>query len=70
VVSARTRRVRSSFASAALANSASLQPATAAVPQRVVSFISVVGCGTLPSIGIRQNLRQVMESLTSLHKLS
>jgi len=70
VVSARTRLVRSSLASAALANSASLQPSTAAVPQRVVSFISVVGCGTLPSIGIRQNRRQVIESLTSLHKLS
>jgi len=53
-----------------LASSASLQPRTAAVPQRVVSFISVVGCGTFPSIGIRQNLRQVIESLTSLHKLS
>jgi len=62
--------VRSNFASAAFASSASLQPCTAAVPQRVVSFISVVGCGTFPSIGIRQNLRQVMESLTSLHKLS
>jgi len=41
-----------------------------AVPQRVVSFINVVGCPTFPSIGIRQNLRQVIESLTSLHKLS
>jgi len=29
------------------------------VPQRVVSFINVVGCGTFPSIGIRQNRRQV-----------
>lgn len=27
----------------------------AAVPQRVVSFINVVGCGTEPSGGIRQN---------------
>ncbi len=70
MVSARTRLVRSSLASAALASSASLQPCTAAVPQRVVSFINVVGCGTLPSIGIRQNRRQVIESLTSLHKLS
>jgi len=70
VVSARTRLVRSSLASAASASSASLQPSTATVPQRVVSFINVVGCGTLPSIGIRQNLRQVIESLTSLHKLS
>jgi hypothetical protein len=37
---------------------------------RVVSFINVVDCGTLPSIGIRQNLRYVIESLTSRHKLS
>src|ERR1019366_7218374 len=45
-------------------------PPTASMPQRVVSFINVVGCGTLPSIGIRQNRRQVIESLTSRHKLS
>ena len=70
MVSALTRLVRSSLASAALANSASLQPCTAAVPQRVVSFINVVGCATLPSIGIRQNRRHVIESLTSRHKLS
>jgi len=69
-VSARSREVRSSFASAALASSASLQPCTAAGPHRVVSFISVVGCGTLPSSGIRQNRRQGIESLTSAHKLS
>ena len=70
MVSARSRVVRSSFASAAFASSASLQPSTAAVPQRVVSFISVVGCGTVPSSGIRQNRRQVIESVTSAHKLS
>ena len=70
VVSARTRLVRSNFASAALVSSASLQPCTAVMPQRVVSFISVVGCGTFPSIGVRQNRRQVIESLTSLHRLS
>ena len=70
MVSARSRLVRSSLAWAAFASSASLQPSTAAVPQRVVSFINVVGCGTLPSIGIRQNRRQVIESLTSRHKLS
>jgi hypothetical protein len=33
----------------------------------VVSFINVVGCGTEPSSGIRQNLRHVSESLTSRH---
>ncbi len=70
VVSARNRVVRNSLAFAALASSASLQPSTAAVPQRVVSFINVVGCGTLPSMGIRQNRRQVIESLTSRHRLS
>jgi len=70
VVSTRTRLVRSSFASAALASSASLRPSTAAVPHRVVSFISVVGCGTDPSNGIRQNRRQVIESDTSRHRVS
>jgi hypothetical protein len=53
-----------------LASSASLHPSTAAVPHRVISFIGVVGCGTRPSIGIRQNRRQVIESETSAHKLS
>ena len=67
MVSARTRLVRNSFACAALANSASLSPSTAADPHRVVSFINVVGCGTAPSSGIRQNRRQVIESLTSRH---
>jgi hypothetical protein len=70
VVSARSRVVRSSLACAALASNASLQPSTAAVPQRVVSFISVVGCGTRPSSGTRQNRRQVIESATSRHRLS
>jgi hypothetical protein len=36
----------------------------------VVSYISVVGCGTRSSSGIRQNRRQEIESLTSAHKLS
>ena len=67
VVSARTRAVRSSLAPAALARSASFSPATAGSPHRVVSFINVVGCGTLPSSGIRQNRRQEIESLTSAH---
>jgi hypothetical protein len=67
VVSTRTRAQRSSFASAALASSASFNPATAADPYRVVSFISVVGCGTGWSSPIRQNCRQVIESDTSRH---
>jgi hypothetical protein len=70
VVSARSRVVRSSFACTALASSASLQPSTAALPQRVVSFINMVGCGTRPSIGIRQNRRQVIESATSRQRVS
>jgi hypothetical protein len=55
---------------AALASSASFSPATASSPHRVVSFISVVGYGTLASSGIRQNRRQEIESLTSAHRLS
>jgi len=70
VVSARSRDVRSSFASAALASSASLHAATATAPHLLVSFISVVGCGTLESSGIRQNRRQLIESLTSANKVS
>ena len=54
LVSARTRCVRSSLASAALASNASFNPSTAVAPQRVVSFINVVGCGTTPSSGIDQ----------------
>ena len=69
-MSARSRVVRSSFCPAALASSASFSPSTAALPHRVVSFISVVGCGTVPSSGIRQNRRQEIESLTSAHKVS
>ena len=70
MVSARSRVVRNGLACAAFASSASLHPSTAVVPHRVVSFINVVGCGTRPSIGIRQNRRQVIESETSAHKLS
>ena len=54
LVSARTRCVRSRLASAALASNASFNPSTAVTPQRVVSFINVVGCGTTPSSGINQ----------------
>jgi hypothetical protein len=50
-----------------LGQQASLSPFTAADPHRVVSFITVVGCGTAPSSGIRQNRRQVIESVTSRH---
>jgi hypothetical protein len=70
VVSARNREERSGFCPAALASSASFSPSTAEPPQRAVSFISVVGCGTFPSSGIRQNRRQEIESLTSAHRVS
>jgi hypothetical protein len=66
--SARTRPVRSSFASAALAYSASFNPATAASPHWVVIFISVVGCGTRPSNRIRANRCHEIESVNSRHK--
>ncbi len=67
MVSARTRLVRNTFASTALANNASLSPLTATLPHRVLNFIKVVGLGTAASNGIRQNRRQVIESLTSRH---
>jgi hypothetical protein len=67
VVSTRILPVRSTFASTAFASSASFSPATAPDPHRVVSFINVVGCGTLWSSPIRQNCRQVIESDTSRH---
>jgi hypothetical protein len=67
VVSTRTRVQRSSFASAALASNASFNPSTATEPQRVVSFINVVGCGTGCSKPIRQNRRHAIESDTSRH---
>ena len=70
VVSARTRFVRTTFASTALASSTRFNPSTAVDPHLVVSLISVVGCGTAPSNGIRQNRRQVNESLTSRHDVS
>jgi hypothetical protein len=53
-----------------LSDRPSLQASTAAGPHRVVSFISVVGCGTWPSSRIRQNRRQLIESATSRHRLS
>jgi len=68
-VSARTRFVRTTFASTTLASKARFNPSTAVDPHRVVSFISVVGCGTAPSNGIPQNRRQVNESPTSRHSV-
>ena len=70
MVSARTRPVRTTFACTALASRARFNPSTALGPHRVVSFISVVGCGTATWNGIRQNRRQVNESATSRHSAS
>jgi hypothetical protein len=70
VVSARTLLMRSRLAAAAFASSASFNPSTAAEPHRMVSFITVVGCGTDPTNGIRHKRRQVIESDTSRHRLS
>ncbi len=67
VVSARNRFVFNTFASTAFARSASLRSLIAASPQRVVIFINVVGCGTRPPNGIRQNRCHVIESVTSRH---
>ena len=65
-MSARTFSSLTTFSSAAFASSASFIPA-AASPQRVVIFISVVGCGTDSASGIRQNRRHARESATSRH---
>jgi hypothetical protein len=67
VVSARTRLAFKTLAEAALAKRASFRPSTADEPQRVVIFISVVGCGTVTPRGIRQKRCQEMESATSRH---
>jgi hypothetical protein len=70
VVSARTFPVFTNFASTALASSVSFNAATVASPHRVVIFIRAVGCGTRPSMSIRQNRRHEIESLTSRHSVS
>jgi hypothetical protein len=62
--------VRSSLPAAAFANNASFNAATASSPQRLVIFISVVGCGTRIPKGIRQNRCQEIESATSRHNSS
>jgi hypothetical protein len=67
VVSARTRFVLSTLASAAFASSVSFSALTASSPHRVVIFINVVGCGARPPNGIRQNRCQLIESATSRH---
>ena len=51
-------------------SSASLSPATASSPHRLVIFINVVGCGTRVPNGIRQNRCQEIESATPRHNNS
>jgi hypothetical protein len=70
VVSARTRLVLNTLWSTALAHNASLSCSTVCAPQRDVSFSNVVGCGTAAPSGMRQNRRQLIESVTSRHSVS
>ena len=53
VVSTRIRLVRSTLA-CGLGQQRLIEPVHRADPQRVVSFIGVVACGTDPSSGIRR----------------
>lgn len=69
-MSARNRLVFNTRASCAFASSASFSSPIAASPQRVVIFINVVGCGTRPPSGMRQNRCHVIESVTSRHNVS
>jgi hypothetical protein len=59
--------VFTTLASTALTSSSSLSAAIVCSPHRVVSFISVVGCGSRPSMSMRQNHRHEIESDTSAH---
>jgi hypothetical protein len=43
---------------------------SAMAPHRVVIFISAVGCGTRPSMSMRQNRRHEIESATSRQSVS
>lgn len=67
MVSALTRLVFSTLASAALANNASFNPLVASTPQRVVIFMRVVGWGAPVPNGIRQKRCHEIESATSRH---
>jgi hypothetical protein len=70
VVSARIFPVFTTFASTALGSTASFSASTVPSPHRVVIFIRVVGCGTRPSMSMRQNRRHEIESATSRHNVS
>ena len=70
VVSARTRSSFTTCAAMAFLSSASFSWSTAFSPQRVVIFMSVVGCGTASEMPMRQKRRQARESVTSAHSVS
>ena len=70
MVSARTLSSLTTWAAFALASRASFSWSTAPSPQRVVIFISVVGCGTASVMPMRQKRRQANESVTSAHSVS
>jgi hypothetical protein len=70
VVSIRSLRQRSSLPAASLASSAALSWPITSGPARPTSLLSVVGCGTGWSSGMRANRRQEIESATSRHSVS
>jgi hypothetical protein len=67
VVSALTRSVFSTLVLAAFLSRASFSASIALDPQREVIFFNVEWSGTDPPSGIRQNLDQLTESVTSRH---
>ena len=62
--------IRASVRSAAWTNSDWFNSATVCSPKRRVSLTSVVGWGTRPPSGMRQNRCQEIESATSRHSSS
>ena len=70
VVSARTLSTLMRCAALAFSSSFSFNALTVTSPQRVVIFINVLGSGTASLIPMRQNRRQVNESVTSAQRVS
>ena len=70
VVSTRKHRERNTFRSTASASSSAFNSSSSPGPNRLVSFINVVGSGTRPSREILQNRRHVNESVTFRHSVS
>jgi hypothetical protein len=69
VVSILSLRLRSSLSPASLPSSAWLSWPMTSGPARRTSLLKVVGCGTGCPKGMRQNLRQEIESVTSRHRV-